>query len=76
MTKQTVLITGGTGKLGRIFTTHFANNGWRVIITSTNRARAEEFKASVSLGENIDIFISDLSQLNAPQKLVESIIGD
>jgi NAD(P)-dependent dehydrogenase (short-subunit alcohol dehydrogenase family) len=75
VTKPTVLITGGTGKLGRIFTTHFANNGWRVIITSTNRARAEEFKKNVSSGENIDIFISDLSQLNAPQKLIESIMA-
>ena len=74
MTKQTVLITGGTGKLGRVFSNHFANNGWRVIITSTNPARAEAFKSSVSRNENIDIFICDLTEPNASKKLIESIL--
>ena len=74
MTKQTVLITGGTGKLGRIFASHFANNDWRVIITSTNQSRAEAFKSSVSRNENIDIFICDLTEPNASKKLIESIL--
>ena len=76
MTKQTVLITGGTGKLGSIFSNHFANNGWRVIITSTNRARAEAFKSSVSRNENIDIFVCDLTEPNASKKLVKSILAE
>ena len=76
MTKQTLLITGGTGKLGRIFTSHFANNDWRVIITSTNPARAEAFKSSVSRNENIDIFICDLTEPNASKKLIESILSE
>ena len=44
MTKQTILITGGTGKLGKIFSKHFADNGWKVVITSTNIEKANEFK--------------------------------
>ena len=76
MTKQTVLITGGTGKLGRIFTSHFANSDWRVIITSTNPARAEVFKSSVSRNENLDIFICDLTEPNASKKLIESIVRE
>lgn len=76
MTKQTVLITGGTGKLGSIFTSYLASKGWRVIITSTNKVRAEAFKANVLGGENIDIFISDLSQPHAPQNLIEAILAE
>ena len=76
MTKQTVLITGGTGKLGRVFTSHLANNDWRVIITSTNQVRAEAFKSSVSRNENIDIFICDLTEPNASKKLIESILSE
>ena len=73
MTKKTILITGGTGKFGKIFATHFAKNGWRVVITSTCQSRAEDFKVSFPEGENIHIFISDLSQPNAAKELIEAI---
>ena len=56
MIKQTILITGGTGKLGKIFSKHFADNGWKVIITSTNIEKANEFKNSIKMHENIKIF--------------------
>ena len=57
MIKQTILITGGTGKLGKIFSKHFADNGWKVIITSTNIEKANEFKKSIKMHENIKIFL-------------------
>ena len=74
MTKQTILITGGTGKLGKIFSKHFADNGWKVVITSTNIEKANEFKKSIKMHENIKIFLSDLSKPNAPKQLIESIL--
>jgi hypothetical protein len=75
MAKQTVLITGGTGKLGKIFTNHFAAKGWRVVVTSTNQARAEQFKATSVNSENIDIFITDLTHSESPRRLIESILA-
>lgn len=74
MSKNTMLITGGTGKLGRIFSNHFANKGWRVIITSTSEARAKEFKSSVMQSDNIDFIICDLTEPNAPEKLIKTIL--
>ena len=56
MIKQTILITGGTGKLGKIFSKHFADNGWKVIITSTNIEKANEFKKSIKKCTRISKF--------------------
>ena len=73
MNLQTILITGGTGKLGKCFATHFAKNGWRVIFTSTNEERATEFIKSFSNGENIKFIISDLSKPNSSDLLIQKI---
>jgi NAD(P)-dependent dehydrogenase (short-subunit alcohol dehydrogenase family) len=37
---RTVLVTGGTGRIGKILAQGFANNGWEVIITSRDAKRA------------------------------------
>lgn len=73
MKQQTILITGGTGKLGKCCATYFAKNGWNVVITSTNEARASEFVKSFSSDEKIIFFISDLSEVNASSLLIEKI---
>lgn len=73
MKQQTILITGGTGKLGKCFATHFAKNGWNVVITSTNEERASEFVRSFSSNEKIIFFITDLSEPNASSLLIEKI---
>ena len=73
MNLQTILITGGTGKLGKCFATHFAKNGWRVVFTSTNEERATEFIKSFSNGENIKFIISDLSKPNSSDLLIQKI---
>jgi short-subunit dehydrogenase len=73
MKKKSILITGGTGKLGRCFATHFAKNGWNVVITSTSEERASKFIKSFSCDQNITFFISDLSQPNAANSLVQKI---
>ncbi|MEQ6886650.1 SDR family oxidoreductase [Salicola sp. Rm-C-2C1-2] len=41
MTKESILITGGTGKLGKRLVQHFVDYGWHVIFTSTSKERAE-----------------------------------
>ena len=73
MKQEAILITGGTGKLGRCFATHFAKNGWNVVITSTNEKRASEFIKSFPSNQNITFFISDLSEPNAANSLIQKI---
>lgn len=70
---DTILITGGTGKFGRKFVTHFAAKGWTVIFTSTSQERAATFIAENELPSNVHAFESDLSQKNAAVKLIEKI---
>mgnify|MGYP006090832795 CR=1 FL=1 len=73
MKKEVILITGGTGLMGQQFAKHFTNNDWQVIITSTSKDKAQEFKDSFSKGENIEVFFSDLTKSNAPSLLIEAI---
>jgi NAD(P)-dependent dehydrogenase (short-subunit alcohol dehydrogenase family) len=42
MTSQQVLITGATGKIGRVLASAFAHAGWEVIVTSRSQERVEE----------------------------------
>lgn len=39
--KETILITGGTGKFGRQFVKHFAAKGWQVLFTTTCQDNAD-----------------------------------
>ena len=38
--EQRVLVTGGTGKLGRVIAAHLVRTGWSVIVTARDAARA------------------------------------
>lgn len=70
---DTILITGGTGKFGRQFVSHFAQKGWQVIFTSTNQQRAETFINEQALPSNVRAVESDLSQEGAAMKLIKEI---
>lgn len=73
MKKQTILITGGTGKLGKCFAAHFSRNGYKVIITSTSEEKANAFIESSPNNRNIDYFITDLREPEASKSLIEDI---
>lgn len=75
MSKETILITGGTGKLGKVFATHFSKNGWQVMITSTSQERANIFKESFDEGKYIETFVCDLSQQGVVDVLLDSIMA-
>ena len=74
MTQNTILITGGTGKLGQIFVKHFVNKGWRVVITTTNKSNAINLKKSYGRDNPIDVFVKDLMKPDASRKLVQDIL--
>lgn len=64
MTGKTVLITGGTGGIGRAAAIGLASMGARVGITGRDRARAERAAAVIrqkSGNPAIDVFVADMS---------------
>jgi retinol dehydrogenase-14 len=64
MTGKTVLITGGTGGIGRATAIGLARMGARVGITGRDRARAESAAAAIAKAAGnpaIDVFVADLS---------------
>ena len=73
MKQKTILITGGTGILGKCLSTYFVKNGWKVIITSTSEERASIFINSFSEDENISFFICDLCEPDGPDSLIQKI---
>lgn len=73
MTAPTILITGGTGKFGTKFVTHFAEKGWQVIFTSTSQSRAEDFISEHALPPSVFAFECDLSQEKAAENLIGKI---
>jgi NAD(P)-dependent dehydrogenase (short-subunit alcohol dehydrogenase family) len=64
MAGRTVLITGGTGGIGRAAAIGLASMGARVGISGRDQARAERAAAAIareSGNPNVEIFVADLS---------------
>jgi len=70
---NTILVTGGTGKLGRRFVTHFANKGWVVLFTSTSRLRSQDLLDELGQPERVIGFVYHLNEPGAPEKLIEEV---
>jgi hypothetical protein len=70
---QTILITGGTGKFGRKFVEHFVQKQWRVIFTSTNENRAQDFLTDLGKPDNAKAIITDLTSPTSAIDLIQSI---
>lgn len=69
--KQTILITGGTGKLGQQFLKHFSDKGWRVLFTSRDPEKIKLIESSFSThdvrGIELDLEAEDLPKQIAQQ---------
>ncbi|MCE3025996.1 SDR family oxidoreductase [Salinicola sp. DM10] len=70
---QTILITGGTGKFGRVFVSHFVKRGWNVIFTSTSRNRADSLIVEHQGEGELTGFVVDLTEENAAAMLIEKV---
>jgi retinol dehydrogenase 14 len=78
MTGKTVLITGGTGGIGRATAVGLASLGARVGITGRNRARAEAAAAAIATEARsaaIDVFVADMSSLAEVRRLAADILA-
>ena len=78
MTGKTVLITGGTGGIGRAAAIGLASMGARIGITGRDRARAEAAAAEIvreSGNPAVDFFVADLSSQAEVRRLASEVLA-
>jgi retinol dehydrogenase 14 len=78
MTGKTVLITGGTGGIGRAAAIGLASMGARVGITGRHRARAE--RAAIAIADEsgnpaVDVFVADMSSQTEVRRLADAVLA-
>ena len=77
MTGKTVLITGGTGGIGRATAVRLASMGARVGITGRDVSRAESAAAEVARASGtgtVDVFVADMSSQTEVRRLAEEVL--
>lgn len=67
MTK-TILITGGTGKVGKQLVNYFSENGFNIVFTSRNDERIEKLSKKNAVGIKIDF-----SEENSVSELIKKL---
>ena len=75
---KTVLITGGTGGIGRAAAIGLASMGARVGITGRDRARAERAAAAIARESGnpaVDVFVADMSSQTEVRRLAGEILS-
>jgi NAD(P)-dependent dehydrogenase (short-subunit alcohol dehydrogenase family) len=78
MTGKTVLITGGTGGIGKAAAIRLASMGARVGITGRDRARAELAAAEITAKSGnpaVDVFVADLSSQGEVRELAGEVLA-
>jgi retinol dehydrogenase 14 len=78
MTGKTVLITGGTGGIGRATAVGLASLGARVGITGRDRGRAEKAAAAIARESGnpaVDVFVADLSSQSEVRRLADEVLA-
>lgn len=73
--KETILITGGTGKFGRQFVKHFANKGWQVLFTTTCQNNADKLMAKIGSDYRLMPLIVDFTKPQAVQDIINRVQG-
>ncbi len=78
MTGKTVLITGGTGGIGRAAAVSLASMGARVGITGRDQARAEQAAAGIARESGnpaIDVFVADMSSQTEVRRMADEVLS-
>ena len=78
MTGKTVLITGGTGGIGRATAIRLASMGARVGITGRDRPRSELAAAAIARESGnrlVDVFVADMSSQIEVRRIAEEVLA-
>jgi retinol dehydrogenase 14 len=77
MIGQTVLITGGTGGIGKATAAGLAVLGAHVAITGRDRGRAEAAAVDIrtATGGQVDVFVADLSSQTEVRRLAADVLA-
>ena len=78
MTGKTVLITGGTGGIGRAAAIALASMGARVGITGRDRVRAEDAAGAIARESGnpaVDVFVADMSSQAEVRQLAGEVLS-
>jgi NAD(P)-dependent dehydrogenase (short-subunit alcohol dehydrogenase family) len=72
--RKTLLLTGGTGKFGKVLVGHFAQSGWNIVTTSRDKSRLDQLVDGIEVvkGQVMGI-VADLEQPSASRKLVDEL---
>lgn len=71
---KTLLVTGGTGKLGRIFVRHFAEIGWKIVTTSREQSKVDQLVSDIGPHKGLVTGIgADLRLPGSSRRLVEEL---
>ena len=76
MTGKTVLVTGGTGGIGKATALGLATMGARLAITGRDRGRAEDAAREIRAagGGQVDVFVADLSSQSEVRRLADEVL--
>jgi NAD(P)-dependent dehydrogenase (short-subunit alcohol dehydrogenase family) len=76
MAGNTVLVTGGTGGIGRATAMGLAMMGAHLGITGRDRGRTEEAAAEIraASGGQVDVFVADLSSQSEVRRLADEVL--
>ena len=77
MANKTVLVTGGTGGIGKATAVGLARLGARLGISGRDRARAEAAAADIRAASNnaaVDVFAADLSSQSEVRRLAREVL--
>ena len=76
MAGRTVLVTGGTGGIGRATALGLATRGAHLAITGRDRARTEGAAREIRAagGGQVDVFVADLSSQSQVRRLADEVL--
>jgi retinol dehydrogenase-14 len=76
MAGRTVLVTGGTGGIGRATALGLATMGAHLAITGRDRGRAEGAAREIRAagGGQVDVFVADLSAQSEVRRLADEVL--
>lgn len=71
---NSLLLTGGTGKFGRVLVRQFADNGWTVVTTSREQSRLDSMISDIGSTKGTILGVAvDLKQPGQSRRLVDEL---